>query len=103
MRDYQAAKVADQTRASMRSYFDDNDAEPLLTALVTMFSKTKRNEDRILIALLIKTVASWWRSQETIWETLCGIVEPLAMDDDEAVRVLSIPMTRAPPPVLGTE
>jgi hypothetical protein len=87
----------------MLSYFDDTDAEPLLKALVTVFSKTKHNEDRVLVVLLIKTVANWWRSKETIWEKLCGIVDPLAKDDDEAVRVLSIPMTVAPPPVLGKE
>jgi hypothetical protein len=90
-------------RAPMLSYFDDTDAEPLLKALITVFSKTKRNEDRVLVALLIKTIASWWRSKETIWEKLCGVASPLAMDDDEAVRVLTIPMTLTPPAVLGKE
>jgi len=90
-----------QPRPSMQSYFEDTDAEPLLKALITVFSKTKRNEDRVLVALLIKTVASWWRSKETIWEKLCEIVGPLAMDDDEAVRVLTIPMTPTLPAVLG--
>ena len=87
-------------QGSMLSYFDDADAEPLLQALITVFSKTKHNEDRVLTVLLIKTVASWWRSKETIWEKLCGIAGPLAMDDDEAVRVLTIPMTPKPLAVL---
>ena len=88
------------TRESMLTYFDDTDAEPLLQALITVFSKTKRNQDRVLIVLLIKTVASWWRSKETIWEKLCTIAGPLAVDEDEAVRVLAIPMTPSPPAVL---
>lgn len=92
-----------QASESMLSYFDDTDAEPLLKALITVFSKTKDNEDRVLIVLLIKTVASWWRSKETIWEKLCVIAGPLAVDDDEAVRVLMIPMTPTPPAVLGKE
>jgi len=82
-------------------HFDDTDAEPLVRALVTVFSKAKHNEDRVLIMLLIKAVANWWRLKETIWEKLCRIVDPLAKDDDEAVRVLSIPMTVAPLQVLG--
>ena len=82
-------------------HFDDIDAKPLVKALVTVFSKTKRNEDRVLVVLLIKAVANWWRLKETIWEKLCGIVDPLAKDDDEAVRMLSIPMTVAPLQVLG--
>ena len=100
MGDYQASG---SLNAFMLSYFDDTDAEPLLKALVTVFSKTKHNEDRVLIVLLIKTVASWWRWKETIWEKLCVIAGPLAMDDDEAVRVLMIPMTPTPPAVLGNE
>jgi hypothetical protein len=82
-------------------YLDDTDAEPLVRALVIVLSKTNRDENRILIMLLIKTVANWWRSKETIWKKLCEIVDPLAKDDDEAVRMLSIPMTVAPLPVLG--
>ena len=89
----QAPGARIHTQESMLSYFDDADAEPLLQALITVFSKTKCNEDRVLIALLIKTVAGRWRSKETIWEKLCRIAGPLAMDDDEAVRVLTIPMT----------
>jgi len=77
----------------IRSYFDDTDAEPLVRALVTVLSKTKRDEDRVLFVLLIKTVANWWKSKKTIWEKLCEIIDPLAKDDDEAVRVLSISMT----------
>ena len=92
-----------QAQVSIQSYLDDTDAEPLVRALVAVLSKTKHNEDRVLIMLLIKTVANWWRSKKTIWEKLCEIVDPLAKDDDEAVRVLSIPMTVAPLPVLGKE
>lgn len=92
-----------QAQAPILSYFDDTDAEPLVRALITVLSKTKHNEDRVLVVLLIKTVANWWRSKETIWERLCEIVDPLAKDDDEAVKMLSIPMTVAPLPVLGTE
>lgn len=99
---YQASDAPNQAQASILSYFDDTDAEPLVRALVTVLSKTKHNEDRILVVLLIRTVANWWKSKETIWERLCGIVDPLAKDDDEAVRMLSIPMTVAPLPVLGT-
>lgn len=51
--------------------------------------------------LLIKTVANWWRLKKTVWEGLCEIVEPLAKDDDEAVRMLSIPITVPPLQVLG--
>lgn len=87
----------------IRSYFDDTDAEPLVKALVTVLSKTKRDEDGVLFVLLIKTVANWWRSKKTIWEKLCEIIDPLAKDDDEAVRMLSISMTVAPLPVLGKE
>lgn len=82
-------------------HFDDTDAEPLVRALVTMFSKEKCNEDRVLVMLLIKTVANWWRLKKTVWEGLCGIVDPLAKDDDEAVRMLSIPITVPPLQVLG--
>ena len=97
---FRPSEALNHTRGSMLSYFDDTDAEPFLQALITVFSKTKRSEDRVLIVLLIKAVASWWRSKETIWEKLCTIVGPLAMDEDEAVRVLAIPMTPSPLAVL---
>jgi hypothetical protein len=62
----------------------------------------KCDEDKILTTLLISTVANWWESKETVWKTLCEIVGPLAEDDDEAVRMLSVPMTVIPLPILGS-